>query len=192
MDQDRAKLNSIFRDVDNAFRAGDMPALVAALGAPDDFPNCLMPHALGVGDYPLDYAIAWSPLPFIIELIEAGAATNGDADDGFPSLFTALSSDRIDRLKVLELLLENGADVGQRGINDWTPLHYAVMQRDLPAVEILLDHGADPTVPTRIDDCTTPMEDAIATGFTEAAALMASGSRPTRSSSDQVESPDRR
>lgn len=177
MNTDRAKLNRLFRDVDDAFRAGDMPALVAALGAPADFPACRMPQALGVGDFPLDYAIAWSPLPFIIELIEAGAATNGKADDGFPSLFTALSSDRIDRLRVLELLLENGADVGQRGINDWTPLHYAVMQRDLPAVEILLDHGADPTTPTRIDDCTTPLEDAEATGFTEAAALMAAKPR---------------
>lgn len=177
MTTDRAKLKRMSRDVDGAFRAGDMAALVAALGAPADFPNCRMPHELGVGDDPLDYAIYWSPLPFIIELIEAGAATNGDADDGFPSLFAALSSDRVDRLKVLELLLENGADAGQRGINDWTPLHYAVMQRDQPAVEILLDHGADPAAPTRIDDCTTPMEDAVATGFTEAAALMAAKSR---------------
>ena len=177
MDRDRALHNRTFRKVDDAFRAGDMPALVAALGAPADFPNCRMPHELGVGDYPLDYAICWSPLTFIIELLEAGAATNGEADDGFPSLFTALSSDRIDRLKVLELLLENGANVGQRGINDWTPLHYAVMQRDLPAVEILLGHGADPAAATRIDDCTTPMEDAVATGFTEAAALMATKSQ---------------
>lgn len=179
MTTERAKLKRMFRDVDGAFRAGDMAALVVALGAPADFPNCRMPHELGLGDYPLDYAIYWSPLPFIIELIEAGAATNGEADDGFPTLFTALSSDRVDRLKVLELLLENGADIGQRGINDWTPLHYAVMQRDLPAVEILLNHGADPSAPTRIDDYTTPMEDAVATGFTEAAALMAAKSRST-------------
>jgi hypothetical protein len=26
---------------------------------------------------------------------------------------------------------ENGADVGQRGVNDWTPLHYAIVERDL-------------------------------------------------------------
>lgn len=158
--------------VDRAFKEGDRTALKAALGHPPDFPNCQMPYDLGMGDCPLDYAIYWSPLPFIIELIEAGADLNRPADDGFPSLLAALSSDRINRLAVLSVLLENGADTRQRGINDWTPLHYAVMQRDLPAVEILLDYGADPSVRTRIDDCTTPIEDAAATGFSEAADLM--------------------
>jgi len=149
-----------------------MAALKVALGNPADFPNCVQPHNLGVGDYPLEYAIYWSPLPFIIELIEAGADPNYPDDDGFPSLIAALSADRINRLAVLALLLDNGADVSRHGFNDWTPLHYAVVQRDLPAVELLLEYGADPTVRTRIDDCTTPLEDAEATGFAEAAELM--------------------
>jgi len=177
MNTDRADRNRRFLAVDHAFKAGDRSALESALGNPPDFPNCRMPSGLGVGDFPLEYAIYWSPLPFIIELIEAGADLNRSADDGFPSLIAALASDRINRLAVLSVLLENGADTGQRGINDWTPLHYAVMQRDLPAVEMLLDYGADPTVRTRIDDCTTPFEDAKATGFTEAAALMDAASR---------------
>jgi len=172
MNTDRDSRIRLFFAVDRAFKAGDRAALESALGNPPDFPNCRMPQDLGVGDYPLDYAIYWSPLPFIIELIERGADLNRPADDGFPSLMATLASDRINRLAVLSVLLENGADTGQRGINDWTPLHYAVVQRDLPAVEILLDYGADPTVRTRIDDCTTPFEDAKATGFTEAAALM--------------------
>jgi len=172
MHSDRADRNRRFLAIDRAFRAGDRAALEYALGNPPDFPNCRMPSELGVGDYPLEYAVYWSPLPFVIELIEAGADLNRAADDGFPSLIAALASDRINRLAVLSVLLENGADTGQRGINDWTPLHYAVMQRDLPAVEMLLDYGADPAVRTRIDDCTTPFEDAKATGFTEAAALM--------------------
>jgi ankyrin repeat protein len=149
-----------------------MAALKAALRNPADFPNCVQPHNLGVGDYPLGYAIYWSPLPFIIELIEAGADPNYPDDDGFPSLIAALSADRINRLAVLALLLDNGADVARHGFNDWTPLHYAVVQRDLPAVELLLEYGADPTVRTRIDDCTTPLEDAEATGFTDAVDLM--------------------
>lgn len=167
-----AKRNRICIDVDRAFKDGNRVALMTALGNPDDFPNCRIPHSLGVGEDVLGYAICWSPLPFIIELIEAGAEINRVADDGFPCLLAALAGDRVDRLKVIELLLANGANVGQRGINDWTPLHYAVVQRDLPAVEILLDHGADPAAVTRIDDCTSPLEDAQAIGFREAAALM--------------------
>lgn len=172
MNTNRAERDRHFYAVDRAFREGDRAALESALGNPRDFPNCRMPADLGVGDYPLDYAIYWSPLPLIIALIEAGADLNRPADDGFPSLMAALASERINRLAVLSVLLENGADTGQRGINDWTPLHYAVMQRDLPAVEILLDYGADPRARTSIDDCTTPYEDAVITGFAEASALM--------------------
>ena len=45
--------------------------------------------------------------------------------------------------------------------------------RDLKALEILLDHGADPTLPTRIDDLSTPLQDAQAIGFAEAVDLLA-------------------
>jgi ankyrin repeat protein len=172
MTRDRAEINRQFNAVDSAYRAGDLAALKAALGNPDDFPNCLQPRDLAVCDYPLEYAIYWSPLTFIIALLEAGADVNYPDGAGFPCLIAALSSDRPNRLAVLTLLLDNGADVGQHGVNDWTPLHYAVVQRDLPAVELLLEYGADPSVRTRVDDRTTPLEDADATGFAEAAALM--------------------
>lgn len=170
-----------FRSIDKAFRNGDLAALEAALGHPDDFPNARPAASLGIGDNLLLYAIYWSPITLIISLIEAGADVNASARDGFPSLLAALSSDRPDRLRVLDLLLDNGADTTQRGINDWTPLHYAVAQRDLAAVEMLLDYSADPNARTTIDDCTTPLEDAEATGLKDAAVLMRrkAGSRPT-------------
>jgi uncharacterized protein len=172
MSKSRAAFHRQLKAVDHAYRMGNLAGLRAALGNPADFPNCVQPLELGVGRYPLEYAIYWSPLPFIIELLEAGADARYPDDAGFPSLIAALSTDRPNRLAVLTLLLDNGADVGQRGINDWTPLHYAVVQRDLPAVELLLEYGADPVARTRIDDCTTPLEDAEATGFADAAALM--------------------
>ena len=158
--------------VDAAFRAGDLEALRAALGEPADFPNGCMPAALGMGDWPLAYAIYWSPLGFIETLRDLGAEPNYAHDDGFPSLIAALSAGRID---VLRLLLERGADVGQRGLNDWTPLHYAVNQTDLAAVRLLLARGADPDLPTRIDDCTSALEVAEAAGFTGAVALLRGG-----------------
>ncbi len=70
------------------------------------------------------------------------------------------------------MLLDKGADVAQRGLNDWTPLHYAVNQRDLKAVRLLLAHRADPSLTTGIDDYTTPLEDAEACGFAEAVVLL--------------------
>ena len=72
MPRDSARMHrQSFKLVDEAYRAGDLAALKAALGHPENFPNCLQPHDLGVGDYPMEYAIYWSPLHFIIELIEA-------------------------------------------------------------------------------------------------------------------------
>jgi ankyrin repeat protein len=66
---------------------------------------------------------------------------------------------------LLALLLDHGADIHQRGINDWTPLHYAVVQRDLKAIEILLARGADPCLKTRIDEGTTALEEAVRNGL---------------------------
>lgn len=153
-------------ELDRAFRAGDLDAVRDALGDPADFPNCQLPGSLG--DHPLVYALYWSPLAFIETLLQLGADANYADDDGFPSLIAVLSTDRDDRYALIERLLTAGAAIDQRGLNDWTPLHYAVSLRDLEAVRLLLSLGADPTLETRIDDYTTPLEDAKAIGFTEA------------------------
>jgi uncharacterized protein len=155
-----------------AYCAGDAEELREALGDPPDFPNCRQPFDLAVGDHPLEYAIYWSPLAFVAELIRLGADVNYDDPAGFPPLIAALSSRRPDMAEIVRLLLDSGADVEQRGINDWTPLHYAVAERDPEAVKMLLAHGADPAQRTRIDDCTSALEDADAVGFAAGAALM--------------------
>jgi hypothetical protein len=49
----------------------------------------------------------------------------------------------------------------------------AVSERNLPAVEILLEAGADPRLRTRIDDCETPREMAEQVGLCEMAELLA-------------------
>ena len=166
-----------FEAVDRAYREGDMAALRQALGDPTDFPNCLQPAELAVGEYPLAYAIYWSPYAFIEAILNLGAEPNYPAQDGFPSLLAALSTDREDKYELLTLLLDRGADIQQRGHNDWTPLHYAVNLRDWKAIEILLAHGADAHARTGIDEHTSPLEDAEAIGFREAVDLMKTARR---------------
>ena len=173
-DEDRCATYRQFQRLAAAYRAGDMAGVKAALGWPEDFPNTPQPMALASGDWPLVTAIGLSPLRFVRQLLDMGADPNYEALDGFPSLFVAIDSGRADAGDLLALLLRQGAHPDQRGINDWTALHHAVARRDLAAVRLLLAHGADPHLRTRIDDCSTPLEDALAAGFAEAVAAMRS------------------
>ena len=49
----------------------------------------------------------------------------------------------------------------------------AVAERNLAAVELLLEAGADPRLHTRIDDCETPRQIAEKAGLREIARLLA-------------------
>jgi ankyrin repeat protein len=164
-DEARRAEQQRFKAIDAAFRAGDLAALRAAVEDPSVIPNGHMPITVGPC---LEYAIYHSPLTFIRELVELGADVNPIHHDGFPPLHAALSCShpqpgspgRPDVVEVLRLLLASGADPNQRGLNDWTPLHSAVAYRNLDAIPVLLAAGADPHLRTRIDDCSTPREDA--------------------------------
>jgi ankyrin repeat protein len=149
--------------VHEAYKRGDLNALRELLGDPPDFPNCR-----GPAEIVLEYAIYRSPLVFIRTLLELGAEPNYGDHAGFPSLMAALSADRLDRYEIIDLLLKSGADIQQRGLNDWTPLHYAAATDDVKAIELLLAHGADATARTRIDDRATPIEEAEILGRSEA------------------------
>ena len=167
-----------FGRIDAAFRRGDLDALRAAVDDPETVPNGHLP--VGIGSC-LVYAIYHSPIAFIRTLLEIGADPRAPADDGFPPLIAALSctraqpgtTPRADVDEVLRVLLSFGADANERGINDYTPLHMAVAERNLLAVQILLEAGADPDLRTRIDDCDTPLEMAQAAGLTDIAERLA-------------------
>lgn len=153
--------------IHEAYRRGDLAALKTLLGDPPDFPNCSGPR--GMGEIILEYAIYWSPLAFIRTLLELGADVNYGNPAGFPSLIAALSTEREDMLQLLALLLSFGADLRQRGNNDYTPLHYAAALDDPQAIELLLAHGADPQARTNVDDYATPLEEAENLGRRKAA-----------------------
>jgi ankyrin repeat protein len=170
--------NEQFRKIDDAFRAGDLAALRAAVDDPESIPNGPMPTAIGPC---LVYAIYHSPLSFIRSLLEIGADPNQADPAGFPPLIAALSGGhpkpgapgRPRVADILALLLLFGADPNQRGINDYTPLHMAVSERNEEAVRLLLEAGADPLLRTRIDDCETPREMAERAALYEIAGLLA-------------------
>jgi uncharacterized protein len=167
-----------FQRIDAAFHHGDLEALRAAVDDPSVIPNGAMPMSIGTC---LVYAIYHGPLAFIRTLLEAGANPNAPADDGFPPIIAALmctrdmpgATKRADVDEIIRLLLSFGADPNQRGINDYTPLHMAVAERNARAIRILLDGGADSELRTRIDDCETPLEMATAAGLDDIAALLA-------------------
>src|SRR5215510_7956395 len=174
-----------FQRIDDAFHKGDLRALCEAVEDPALVPNGRMPITIGSC---LVYALYHSPLHFIRTLLEIGADPNAPVDDGFPPLIAALCctrdepgvNRRTDVDEVLRLLLSFGAGVNQRGINDYTPLHMAVAERNLLAIQRLLDHGADPDLRTRIDEYETPLEMAEAAGLTDSAALLARKGQPLR------------
>jgi ankyrin repeat protein len=148
--------------------AGDLAALHRAFGDAADFPN--VRDAQGTSC--LAHAIAEGPLALVHALLGAGADPNEEAGDGFPPLLAAIDRPAADRLAVLDALLAAGARVDQRGINDYTPLHLAASRDDPDAVRLLLRHGADADVRTRIDDQATPLEEAVRGGCERAAAVL--------------------
>ncbi|WP_246506093.1 ankyrin repeat domain-containing protein [Mesorhizobium silamurunense] len=168
---DRCERAKLFKAIDNAFKAGDFEALCKALAGSERWFDESMPFELGLG-HPLEYAIYWSPAAFIATLLDAGSNPNYEDHAGFPSIIAALSTERPDRLKIIGILLEHGADPNMRGVNDWTPLHYAVAQRDTEAIRLLLASCADPTLRTRIDDFETALEGADQASFEAGASLL--------------------
>jgi len=184
-EEDRCAEAATLQRIDEAFQKGDLDALRAAVDDPSVIPNGQMPITVGSC---LVYAIYHSPLAFIRTLLEIGADPNAPADDGFPPLIAALSSGRDvpgakprrDVDDVIRLLLSSGCDPNQRGINDYTPLHMAVAERNALAVQILLDGGGDPDLRTRIDDCETALEMARAIDRADMIAILERKGQPER------------
>ena len=77
-------------------------------------------------------------------LVEAGADVNArDANQATP-LHWAVATGRTN-LPILQYLVDHGADVNTKNAWDITPLHSAALNGDAPAVERLLELGADET-----------------------------------------------
>lgn len=182
-EDERCREADRFRRIDAAITAGDLAALRASLDDPDGFPN-VRPDG-GIRCSLLQHAIYHAPLSLVRELLAAGADPNYDDHDGFPSLIAALSSGqrapgatpRRDVPAVVAALLDAGADINQRGLNDWTPLQWAAGVGDAAMVEQLLVRGADPHQRTRIDDRETARDMAQRAGHSQIAVRLEAAER---------------
>ncbi|MBV9123142.1 MAG: ankyrin repeat domain-containing protein [Planctomycetes bacterium] len=132
---------------------------------------------------PLLWAVALCQPALVRLLIDLGANVNPQANDGFPPLHLLVdvpNSFRADSLQIAAMVLEAGADIEQRGINDWTPLHRAANAGNLDMVRLLVEHGADLNARTRIDGHETPIMEAALRGQVEVIEyLLQKGADPT-------------
>lgn len=153
-------------ELDRAFRVGDLDAIRGLLGDPEGFPNVSAGVAFGPC---LTYAIHHGPAALVTTMLKLGSDPNVDDGDGFSPLIAALTggSAQADVAELVEALIAHGADVDQRGVNGYAPLHIAAAQGDLAMVDLLMSHGADPNVITNIDDMETPVEVASAAGHAD-------------------------
>jgi len=159
-------------ELERSLRAGDVAGAGAALGDPAAFPNVNDPYT----NTPVfALALGWAPLQAVEELLALGADPNFEALDGFPALVGVILSERDDKHDLVERLLEAGADLERRGLNDWTPLHAAAAQDDPELVRALLRAGADPAARTTIDNLETPLELALRAGRIRAAVVLEPG-----------------
>ena len=143
--------------IETALRAGRLDDLPESITSDPDYPNVRDRYT----STPLVVlAVSWAPVPCVRELVEAGADLNVEVDDGFPALLNAVMSRREDRHEMVEALVDLGADLEARGINNWTPLHAAASTNDAAMVQLLLRLGADAMARTVIDDDATPLEEA--------------------------------
>jgi ankyrin repeat protein len=88
-----------------------------------------------------------------------------------PLNFAALQNDT----KMIELLLELGADIDRQNLTGFTPLHHAAEVQAVEAIKLLLARGADTTIENNRG--LTPGEFAVATNRSRAAEALGATAR---------------
>jgi ankyrin repeat protein len=143
--------------IEQALRAGRLEDLPASITTEPGYPN--VPDRYTWTPL-IILAISWAPAQCVRDLVAAGADVNVSVDDGFPAVLGAVMSGRPDRVELVGVLIDVGAELEVQGINGWTALHAAAAMDDSEMVTLLLQHGADVTARTGVDDDATPLEEA--------------------------------
>ena len=171
---------SDYDDIMKPLMAGDVDVLEEIASIVDDFPcgqdDFISRHWItNAIDCGTKEVVAW--------MLAKGAPVVFQDDEGFSVLHSAIDRERPDRIEIIRMLLEAGADIDAHGTNDWTPAHHAAARNDVEALKVLVDAGADLSVRTRIDDYATPLEEAEMLGHSpDAVAYLRQRNRTRRHS----------
>ena len=154
-------VQSDYDTIMSALMKGDIKALEEYSELIDEFPNgkdhfiwrAWITNAVDCGNLEV---VEW--------MLAKGVSVDFEDEEGFSVLHSAIDRDKPDKYKMMRALLEHGADVNAKGMNNWTPSHRAAVQNDLRALKLLNEFGADLTIRTEIDDYATPYEEALSCG----------------------------
>lgn len=94
------------------------------------------------GFTPLGLAAFFGHAETVAALLAAGADVNLTSSESMkmPPLGSAMAVQRSD---IARILIEHGANVNAKAVNDLTALHTAAARGDLESAKLLLDHDAD-------------------------------------------------
>ncbi|WP_157144424.1 ankyrin repeat domain-containing protein [Brachyspira pilosicoli] len=134
--------------IDGWYLGGATPLILASYLGYTDIVNALIEKGVDVkakddvdGCMAIHLAAANGKNDVINILLDIDASNINDVDNrGNTPLHWASMKDRAD---TVSLLIENGADIEAKDIDNWTALHYAAAFASLQTVEALVDNGAD-------------------------------------------------
>lgn len=150
---------------------GDLDQLEFASQIVDSFPH---DKDSCYGSPWIEHAVSSGSLKAVKWMIEKGVNLQPVNTDGYPPVISCIEVEGQEKYQILCALIDSGADINERGIHGWTPLHMAAIRDDKESMRILLEAGADRTITTEIDDDATAEEEARNLGHLKSADFIAS------------------
>ncbi|GFG36055.1 hypothetical protein Cfor_01723 [Coptotermes formosanus] len=129
------------------------PLWCAAVSGKLAVTKCLVEHGADVnsisdsGSTPVRSACFMTHLDIVSYLVENGADILRPNYNGGTCLINSVQS-----VQLCLYLLQHGALVNTRDIQNKTALHYAIQEHRFETTKLLLDHGADPNARSRYND----------------------------------------
>ena len=160
-------------DVNHPIKDGSTPLYVAAaLGRKENTKKLISAGAdlllseRNDGDHPLTAAASQGHRSIIEILIDAGVDVDHPRRKDTTALMCACSAEKQGNLGTVELLLNAGANPSLRNADGSTAMYGAIIRKNYPVIQLLVNAGVDPNQPTYKDysafDLVKEFEDKLA------------------------------